>query len=115
MKIETERGERTLWGIDLERAVKESLTRPQIGAAVGLRAIRKDSVTVICALRFSGKKLCAMSFLMELMRSMLACTGRGGRGLLLTTEVMVADAPKDERHARDGMPGGGGMGDGYVG
>jgi chaperonin GroEL len=30
-------------------------------------------------------------------------------GLLLTTEVMVAEAPKDEEHARGGMPGGGGM------
>src|SRR3984885_11833162 len=28
-------------------------------------------------------------------------------GLLLTTEVMVAEAPKDEEHARGGMPGGG--------
>ena len=31
-------------------------------------------------------------------------------GLLLTTEVMVAEAPKDQEHAHDGMPGGGGMG-----
>ena len=33
-------------------------------------------------------------------------------GLLLTTEVMVAEAPKDEEHGRGGMPGGGmgGMG-----
>ena len=30
-------------------------------------------------------------------------------GLLLTTEVMVADAPKDEEAAQGGMPGGGGM------
>ena len=26
VKIETARGEQTLWGVDLERAVKESLT-----------------------------------------------------------------------------------------
>jgi len=31
-------------------------------------------------------------------------------GLLLTTEVMVAEAPKDEENAYGGMPGGGGMG-----
>jgi len=31
-------------------------------------------------------------------------------GLLLTTEVMVAEAPKDEEHAHSGMPGGAGMG-----
>jgi chaperonin GroEL len=30
-------------------------------------------------------------------------------GLLLTTEVMIAEAPKDEEHSH-GMPGGGGMG-----
>src|ERR1700724_1262954 len=31
-------------------------------------------------------------------------------GLLLTTEVMVAEAPKDEDHSHAGPPGGGGMG-----
>jgi len=31
-------------------------------------------------------------------------------GLLLTTEVMVAESPKDEDHAHGGMSGGGGMG-----
>jgi len=30
-------------------------------------------------------------------------------GLLLTTEVMVGEAPKDDEHARGGMPSGGGM------
>lgn len=45
-KIETERGERTLWGVDLERAFKQSLTRPQIGDEIGLRPVRKDAVTV---------------------------------------------------------------------
>lgn len=45
-RIETERGERTLWGVDLQRAFRESLTRPQIGDEIGLRALRKDAVTV---------------------------------------------------------------------
>jgi chaperonin GroEL len=31
-------------------------------------------------------------------------------GLLLTTEVMVAEAPRDREHVHGGMPGGGGMG-----
>ncbi|HZR01719.1 MAG TPA: chaperonin GroEL [Burkholderiales bacterium] len=31
-------------------------------------------------------------------------------GLLLTTQVMVADAPKDEEHSHGAMPGGAGMG-----
>jgi chaperonin GroEL len=30
-------------------------------------------------------------------------------GLLLTTEVMVAEAPKDDEHVHGGMPGGDGM------
>jgi hypothetical protein len=46
VKLETERGERTVWGVDFERAFKESLTKPQIGDEVGLRAVRQDSVTV---------------------------------------------------------------------
>ena len=31
MKLRTEHGERTLWGKDLERALTEASTRPQIG------------------------------------------------------------------------------------
>ena len=46
VKVDTERGERTIWGVDLERAFKESLTKPQIGEEVGLRAVRQDPVTI---------------------------------------------------------------------
>jgi hypothetical protein len=35
-----------LWGVDLERAFKESLTRPAAGDLVGLRAVRQEPVTV---------------------------------------------------------------------
>jgi hypothetical protein len=45
-KIETSTGERTLWGVDLERAFKESLSRPAAGDLVGLRAVRQEPVTV---------------------------------------------------------------------
>jgi putative DNA primase/helicase len=45
-KIETASGERTLWGVDLERAFKESLTGPAAGDLVGLRAVRQEHVTV---------------------------------------------------------------------
>lgn len=45
-KIETASGERTLWGVDLERAFKESLTKPAAGDLVGLRAARQEPVTV---------------------------------------------------------------------
>lgn len=46
VKIDTAQGERTVWGIDLERAFRESLTQPRIGEDVGLRAVRQDAVTV---------------------------------------------------------------------
>jgi hypothetical protein len=45
-KIETSAGERTLWGVDLERAFKESLSKPAAGDLVGLRAVRQEPVTV---------------------------------------------------------------------
>jgi putative DNA primase/helicase len=46
VRLETGRGERTIWGVDLERAVKESLTKPQIGEEVGLRVVSQEPVTV---------------------------------------------------------------------
>ena len=46
VKIETARGDRTIWGVDLDRALRESLTRPEAGDDVGLRAVRQDAVTV---------------------------------------------------------------------
>lgn len=46
VKLETERGERTVWGVDLERALKQALSRPQVGDAVALRAVRREPVTV---------------------------------------------------------------------
>jgi hypothetical protein len=45
-KLETAAGERTLWGVDLERAFKESLSKPGAGDLVGLRAVRQEPVTV---------------------------------------------------------------------
>ena len=46
VRIETSNGERDVWGVDLHRALRESLTRPQIGDEVGLRALRQDAVKV---------------------------------------------------------------------
>jgi Large polyvalent protein-associated domain 7 len=46
VKLETPRGNRVIWGVDLERAFKESLTKPQVGDEVGLRAVRQDAVKV---------------------------------------------------------------------
>jgi len=46
VNVETARGDRTIWGVDLERAFKESLTQPQAGDEVGLRSVRQESVKV---------------------------------------------------------------------
>jgi hypothetical protein len=46
VKVDTPEGEREIWGIDLKRALEESLTQPDIGDEIGLRAVRRDPVTV---------------------------------------------------------------------
>jgi Large polyvalent protein-associated domain 7 len=46
VKLETSRGDRVIWGVDLERALKESLTKPEPGDEVGVRSVRQDAVTV---------------------------------------------------------------------
>jgi len=46
VRLETSDGDREIWGVDLHRALKESLTRPDIGDEVGLRAVRRDAVTL---------------------------------------------------------------------
>lgn len=46
VKLETPRGDRTIWGVDLERAVRESLSQPKIGDEIGLRSVRQDAVKV---------------------------------------------------------------------
>ncbi len=47
VRIETEPGDREIWGVDLERAVRQSLSTPGMGDEVGLRAVGRDRVTVI--------------------------------------------------------------------
>jgi hypothetical protein len=44
--VRTAQGERTVWGVDLERSLREAVSRPQIGDEVVLRAVRQDPVTV---------------------------------------------------------------------
>lgn len=44
--VETARGDRTIWGVDLERAFRESQSRPKIGEEVGIRSFRTEPVTV---------------------------------------------------------------------
>jgi len=59
VKIETSRGDRTIWGVDLERAMKESLSRPQIGDEVGLSAVRQEAVKVRAHERDTDGKIVA--------------------------------------------------------
>ena len=46
VRLETADGERELWGIDLQRALKESASRPRLGDEIGVRAVRRDAVKV---------------------------------------------------------------------
>lgn len=46
LRIETERGDREVWGVDLERAFRQSLSSPGIGQEVGVRAVGRDPVSV---------------------------------------------------------------------
>ncbi len=46
VKLLTSRGERTLWGKDLRRALTEGETRPKLGDLVGARRIAREPVTV---------------------------------------------------------------------
>jgi hypothetical protein len=46
VKLLTSRGERTLWGKDLERAVALGETRPKVGDLIGARRIGREAVTI---------------------------------------------------------------------
>jgi Large polyvalent protein-associated domain 7 len=46
VKLKTSEGEREIWGVDLERALKQSLSKPQRGDEVILRSLRQERVTL---------------------------------------------------------------------
>lgn len=46
VRLETSRGEIERWGVDLERAFQQSLSRPGLGDEVGLRVVGQDRVIV---------------------------------------------------------------------
>jgi hypothetical protein len=46
LKVLTSRGERTIWGKDLQRALTEGETRPKVGDLIGARRIAREAVTV---------------------------------------------------------------------
>lgn len=47
VRVETSRGDREIWGVDLERAFRQSLSTPGIGDEVGVRSIGSQPVTVL--------------------------------------------------------------------
>jgi len=51
MKILSARGLETLWGVDLERALRQSKTQPQIGSVVGVKRMGSELVTLPAAPR----------------------------------------------------------------
>jgi putative DNA primase/helicase len=46
VRIETPRGDREIWGVDIERAFRESLSRPTIGDDITARSRERDPVKV---------------------------------------------------------------------
>lgn len=46
LKLLTSRGERTLWGKDIERALTEAETRPAVGDLIGARRASREAVTI---------------------------------------------------------------------
>jgi hypothetical protein len=46
LKILTSRGERVLWGKDLQRALTEGETRPKVGDLIGARRVAREALTV---------------------------------------------------------------------
>jgi len=46
VRILSSRGIETLWGVDLERALSQSKTQPQIGAMIGAQRVGSEPVTI---------------------------------------------------------------------
>jgi hypothetical protein len=55
VKLKTPKGERVLWGVDFERAIKEAQTKPAIGDAVGVLLLSSEPVTI----QSEGKNIAA--------------------------------------------------------
>jgi putative DNA primase/helicase len=61
VKVLTNRGERILWGKDLERVIAASATRPQIGDLIGARRIGRQAVTITARQRDSAGRVVSQS------------------------------------------------------
>lgn len=61
VKLLTDRGERVLWGKDLERAVTQSATQPKIGELVGARRTGREAVTIVARERDADGRVLSQS------------------------------------------------------
>jgi putative DNA primase/helicase len=61
VKVLTNRGERILWGKDLERAIAASATQPKVGDLIGARRIGREAVTITARQRDSAGRVVSQS------------------------------------------------------
>lgn len=61
LKLLTQRGERVLWGKDLERAITTSATQPKLGDMIGARRIAREAVTIMTQQRDATGKVLSQS------------------------------------------------------
>jgi putative DNA primase/helicase len=61
VRLLTDRGERVLWGKDLERAIARSVTQPELGEFVGARRVGREAVTIVARERDSDGRVIGQS------------------------------------------------------
>lgn len=61
VKLLTQRGERVLWGKDLERAISTSATQPKSGDMIGARRVAREAVTIMTQQRDATGKVLSQS------------------------------------------------------
>ncbi|MGH8254621.1 MAG: hypothetical protein ACRET0_00195 [Steroidobacteraceae bacterium] len=61
VRLLTDRGERVLWGKDLERAIASSATQPKIGEMVGARRTGREAVTILARERDTEGRVISQS------------------------------------------------------
>jgi hypothetical protein len=61
IKLLTQRGERLLWGKDLERALTASTTQPKLGEMIGARRVAREAVTITARQRDAEGRIVSQS------------------------------------------------------
>ena len=61
IKVLTQKGERILWGKDLERALHSSATQPSRGDQIGARRVLREAVTVVARERDADGRVVSQS------------------------------------------------------